>query len=250
MLDEVDKELERRGYSFTRYADDCNVYVGSWKSGERVMALLKRLYSKLHLRVNESKSAVASAYGRKFLGYSFWAAKGKVVKLRVADKAQKAYRQRVRQLTRRIGGKGMAEVAHKLKQYVNGWKAYFKLADTPKVWRELDEWIRHRLRAIHLRQWKRGRTMYRELTKLDAPQGVTERVVGKLPADGRFVSIQQLGNLSLIVSGFHKGVDLISFNLAEMFVVHGQLRLAGQEALNAKHSQPPSLQLIKVALRA
>jgi len=121
---------------------------------------------------------VASAYGRKFLGYSFWAAKGKVVKLRVADKAQKAYKQRVRQLTRRIGGKGMAEVAHKLKQYVNGWKAYFKLADTPRVWRELDEWMRHRLRAIQLKQWKRGSTMYRELTKLGAPQGVAERVAG------------------------------------------------------------------------
>ena len=75
-------------------------------------------------------------------------------------------------------------------------------------------------------------------------------IAGKLPADGRFVSIQQLGDLSLIVSGFHKGVDLISFNLAEMFVGHGQLRLAGQEALNAKHSQPPSPGLIKVALRA
>ena len=176
MLDEVDKELERRGYSFARYADDCNVYVGSRKSGERVMALLKRLYAKLHLRVNESKSAVASAYDRKFLGYSFWAAKGKAVKLRVADKAQKAYKQRVRQLTRRIGGKGMVEVALKLKQYVNGWKAYFKLADTPRVWRELDEWMRHRLRAMQLKQWKQGRTMYRELTKLGAPQGVAERV--------------------------------------------------------------------------
>lgn len=176
MLDEVDKELERRGYSFARYADDCNVYVGSRKSGERVMALLKRLYAKLHLRVNESKSAVASAYDRKFLGYSFWAAKSKAVKLRVADKAQKAYKQRVRQLTRRIGGKGMVEVALKLKQYVNGWKAYFKLADTPRIWRELDEWMRHRLRAIQLKQWKSGRTMYRELTKLGAPQGVAKSV--------------------------------------------------------------------------
>jgi len=95
-----------------------------------------------------------------------------------ADKAQRAYKQRVRQLTRRIGGKGMAEVAHKLKQYVNGRKAYFKLADTPRVWRELDEWMRHRLRAIQLKQWKRGSTMYRELTKLGAPQGVAERVAG------------------------------------------------------------------------
>ncbi len=102
MLDEVDKELERRGCNFARYADDCKVYVGSRKSGERVMALLKRLYAKLHLRVNESKSAVASAYDRKFLGYSFWAVKGKAVKLSVEDKVQKTYKQRVRQLTRSI----------------------------------------------------------------------------------------------------------------------------------------------------
>ena len=114
----------------------------------------------------------------RFSSRAIWAAKGKVVKLRVADKAQKAYKLRVRQLTRCIGGKGMAEVAHKLKQYVNGWKAYFKLADTPMVWRELDEWMRHRLRAIQLRQRKRGSTMYRELTKLGAPQGVAERVAG------------------------------------------------------------------------
>ena len=94
------------------------------------------------------------------------------------------------------------------------------------------------------------RSLGRQLTGLLGPIAFKPAVARKLPADGGLVSIQQLGNLSLIVSGFHKGVDLISFNLAEMFVVHGQLRLAGQEALNAKHSQPPSLQLIKVALRA
>ena len=176
LLDEVDKELDRRGYSFARYADDCNVYVGSPKSGERVMALLKRLYAKLRLKINESKSAVGSVFGRKFLGYSFWVAKAGAIKRRVADKARRAYKQRIRQLTRRIGGKSMAEVAHRLKLYVNGWKAYFKLADTPKVWRELDEWMRHRLRAIQLKQWRRGSTMYRELTKLGAPQGVAKRV--------------------------------------------------------------------------
>lgn len=94
------------------------------------------------------------------------------------------------------------------------------------------------------------RTLGRNCTGLLWPVAFKAPIARNLPADGRFVSIKQLGDLSLIVSGFHKGVDLISFNLAEMFVVHGQLRLAGQEALNAKHSQPPSLQLIKVALRA
>ena len=94
------------------------------------------------------------------------------------------------------------------------------------------------------------RSLGRQLTGLLGPIAFKPAIARKLPADGRFVSIKQLGDLSLIVSGFHKGVDLISFNLAEMFVVHWQLRLAGQEALNAKHSQPPSPQLIKVALRA
>ena len=94
------------------------------------------------------------------------------------------------------------------------------------------------------------RTLGRSCAGLLWPVTFKAPIARKLPADGRFVSIQQLGDLSLIVSGFHKGVDLISFHLAEMFVIHGQLRLAGQEALNAKHSQPPSLQLIKVALRA
>ncbi len=178
MLDEVDKELERRGYSFARYADDCNVYVSSRKSGERVMALLKRLYAKLRLKINESKSAVASVFGRKFLGYSLWVAKGGAIKRRVASKAINAYKQRVRQLTRGMGGKSMAEVVEKLKLYVNGWKAYFKLADTPRVWRELDEWMRHRLRAIQLKQWKRGSTMHRELLKLGASEGVAKRIAG------------------------------------------------------------------------
>ena len=94
------------------------------------------------------------------------------------------------------------------------------------------------------------RSLGRQLTGLLGPIAFKPAVARELPADGRFVSIQQLGNLSLIVSGFHKGVDLISFHLAEMFIVHGQLRLAGQEALNAKHTQPSSPQLIKVALRA
>ena len=178
MLDEVDKELERRGYSFARYADDCNVYVSSRKSGERVMALLKRLYAKLRLKINESKSAVASVFGRKFLGYSLWVAKGGAIKRRVASKAINAYKQRVRQLTRGMGGKSMAEVVEKLKLYVNGWKAYFKLADTPRVWLALDEWMRHRLRAIQLKQWKRGSTMYRELLKLGASEGVAKRIAG------------------------------------------------------------------------
>jgi group II intron reverse transcriptase/maturase len=175
LLDEVDKELERRGHCFARYADDCNVYVHSHKAGERVMALLRRCYAKLRLKVNETKSAVARVTGRKFLGYSFWFAKGGV-KRKVAAKPLATFKQRVRQLTLRSGGRGMAEVIARLRPYLLGWKAYFGLAQTPGIWRALDEWLRHRLRAIQLKHWKRGTTMYRELRKLGAPTHVAQRV--------------------------------------------------------------------------
>ena len=176
MLDEVDKELERRGHCFARYADDCNVYVGSRKAGERVMALLRRMYARLHLTVNEAKSAVASAFGRKFLGYSLWVAPKGEVKRAVAAKPRATFKQRIRQLSRRSGGRSMHEVVQRLRPYLMGWKAYYGLAQTPRVWRELDEWLRHRLRAIQLKQWKRGTTMYRELRALGASQNVARRV--------------------------------------------------------------------------
>ncbi len=176
LLDEVDRELQRRGHCFVRYADDCNVYVRSLKAGVRVMALLRRLYAKLRLVVNEAKSAVASAFGRKFLGYSLWVAKGGEIKRRVANKPMATFKQRVRQLTRRSGGRSMAEVVERLRPYLLGWQAYFRLAQTPKVWRELDEWLRHRLRAIQLKHWKRGTTMYRELTALGASSEDARRV--------------------------------------------------------------------------
>ncbi len=175
LLDEVDKVLEKRGHCFARYADDCNVYVRSRKAGERVMALLRKCYAKLRLKVNEAKSAVASVKGRKFLGYSFWFAK-EGVKRRVADKPMATFKQRIRQLTRRSGGRSMAEVIERLKPYLLGWKAYFGLAQTPKVWRSLDEWLRHRLRAIQLKHWKQGSTISRELTYLGAADWIARRV--------------------------------------------------------------------------
>ena len=178
LLDEVDKALEARGYSFARYADDCNVYVGSMKAGQRVMALLGKLYGDLKLQINEAKSAVASALGRKFLGYALWGAKGKEVKCAVAAKAMDDFKARIRQLTCRSGGRSMAQVVEKLRPYLLGWKAYFGLAQTPKVWRELDEWLRHRLRAIQLKHWKRSKAIYRELRALGASQDVANQVAG------------------------------------------------------------------------
>jgi group II intron reverse transcriptase/maturase len=176
MLDEVDKELERRGHCFVRYADDCNVYVSSRKAGERVMGMLRRSYEKLGLKVNETKSAVAGVIGRKFLGYSFWFGKKGEVKCKVADKPLATYKSRIRQLTRRTIGRSIGAVIERLRTYVMGWKAYYGLAQTPGIWRRLDEWLRHRLRAIQLKQWKRGRTIYRELRALGASPEVAQRV--------------------------------------------------------------------------
>ena len=178
LLDKVDKALEARGYSFARYADDCNVYVGSKRAAERVMAYLRKLYTGLKLQINEAKSAVASAFGRKFLGYALWVAKGKEVKCAVARKALDNFKARIRQLTRRSGGRSMAQVVEKLRPYLRGWKAYFGVAQTPRVWRELDEWLRHRLRAIQLKHWKRPKAIYRELKALGASEDVAKQVAG------------------------------------------------------------------------
>jgi hypothetical protein len=174
LLDEVDKELERRGHCFARYADDCNVYVRSQKAGERVMQILRRCYGKLRLVINEAKSAVASVFGRKFLGYALWQGRGGHVRCTVATKALQAFKLRVRQLTRGSGGRSMEQVVEKLRSYLLGWKGYFRLAQTPRIWRSLDEWIRRRLRMLHLRHWRRGTTIYRELLKLGAKPEVAQ----------------------------------------------------------------------------
>lgn len=163
LLDEVDKELEKRGHAFVRYADDCNVYVRSKRAGERVMGLLRRLYAGLRLRVNESKSAVDRPQNRKLLGYSFWSGPGGSVKRRVAPTALEAMKERVREITRRSRSQSMARVAADLRSYLSGWKSYFRLADTPGAFRDLDQWIRHRLRALYLKHWKRGPVVFREL---------------------------------------------------------------------------------------
>jgi len=176
LLDEVDRELARRGHRFVRYADDCNVYVRSRRAGERVLQGLRDCYARLALKVNESKTAVAMVWGRKFLGYRFWAAPQGVVKLAVATQAMHKLRVRIRQLTRRVRGRSLEQIAEDLRGYVPGWKAYFRLAQTPRVMRELDEWLRHRLRAMQLKQWRRGTTMYRELRLLGASPVLAARI--------------------------------------------------------------------------
>jgi group II intron reverse transcriptase/maturase len=177
LLDEVDKELEKRGHAFVRYADDCNVYVRSQRAGERVMQTLRRLYAGLHLRINESKSAVARVQDRKFLGYTFWVSPMGEVRRTIASKARDVMKERVRRMTSRVRGRSVAQVCQDLRVYLPGWKAYFRLVEFAGVFRDLDRWIRHRLRALQLKHWKRGPTIFREL-----------RARGMSPRDARQVA--------------------------------------------------------------
>jgi group II intron reverse transcriptase/maturase len=182
LLDEVDKELERRGHSFVRYADDLNVYVRTQRAGERVMASLRKRFAALKLRVNETKSKVAPATSGdvKFLGFHFWKRKGKTT-VRVAGSALARMKDRVRELTPRHGGKSLAQVCKRLGLYLAGWKAYFRLAPTPTVFDDLDKWIRHRLRAIQLAHWKHGPVIYRALIA----QGMKASTASKAAAQSR-----------------------------------------------------------------
>ena len=181
LLDVVDQTLERRGHRFVRYADDCNVYVQSKRAAGRVMAGLTQLYAKLKLRVNPAKSAVAPAKDRPFLGYRFWYAAGGAVKRRVAPKALATMQERVRQITSRTGGRSLVQVVAELRSYLVGWKAYFRLADTPGVFADVDKWLHRRLRMLMLKQWKRGRTIYRELHR----RGVGGAALGMAARYGR-----------------------------------------------------------------
>lgn len=178
LLDEVDRELERRGHCFVRYADDCNVYVRSLKAGQRVLRALRAMYAKLRLRVNEAKTAVAPVWERKFLGYCLRQGKDGQVKLAVAAQALDKARQRLREMTRRHRGCSMAQLVQELQRYARGWKAYFGLAQSRTGLRELDQWLRRRLRAVQLNQWKTGPTVYRALRRLGAP-GATAAYVAR-----------------------------------------------------------------------
>src|SRR5437899_5295494 len=164
VLNELDQELERRGHRFTRYADDCNIYVRSRRAGERVMRSVTRLLAtKLKLRVNSEKSAVARPWERKFLGFSF--TNHKPPKRRLAPKAMARFKERVRELTSRTRGISLARMVQDLAEYLRGWIGYFGRCETPEVLAKLEKWLRRRLRSMVWKQWKRGTTRYRELRK-------------------------------------------------------------------------------------
>jgi group II intron reverse transcriptase/maturase len=179
LLDDVDRELERRGHKFVRYADDCNVYVRSRRAGERVLQALRGCYAKLRLKVNEAKTAVASVWERKFLGYCIRRGAAGQVKLAIAAQSVHKARERLRQITQRTRGRSMERIARDLQGYVRGWKAYFQLTQSRTVLRELDQWLRRRLRAVQLKQWKTGPTAYRALVRLGAPAALAASVASR-----------------------------------------------------------------------
>jgi len=177
MLDVLDKELEKRGHCFVRYADDCNIYVRSQRAGERVMASIEQFLAKrLKLKVNKAKSAVAKPNVRKFLGFSFTG--GKTPRRRIAPQSIDRFKARVRELTRRTGGQSLSQVAKELSCYLVGWRAYFGFCETPSVLRALDQWVRRRLRAIAWKQWKRGRTRFARLRRRGVGRDLAAQTAG------------------------------------------------------------------------
>lgn len=177
MLDEFDRELERRGLRFARYADDSNIYVRSRRAGERVMASLTRfLTTKLKLKVNEQKSAVARPWERKFLGFSFTNAG--VPKRRIAPKAVDRFKERVRELTSRTRGVSTERMADELSRYLRGWLGYFGKCETPSVLQSLEEWTRRRLRSAIWKRWKRGSVRFAELRKRGVGKDLAAQTAG------------------------------------------------------------------------
>ena len=167
MLDVLDKELEKRGLHFARYADDCNIYVRSLRSGQRVMESVTRFLTKtLKLKVNSTKSAVGKPSKRKFLGFSFQVVKS-IVKRRISPKAIERYKDRIREITNRNRGVSMTRMIKDLSKFLIGWRGYFGFCQTPSVLRRLDEWTRRRLRSVTWKQWKTRRQRFRELRKRD-----------------------------------------------------------------------------------
>jgi len=168
MLDDLDKELTRRGHRFCRYADDCNIYVRSIRAGERVMASVSRfLTQKLRLKVNEAKSAVARPEERKFLGFSI---SNDGSERRIAPKALDKFKERIREMTSRTRGLSLPQIIEELTPYLVGWRGYFGFCQTPRVLTNLEAWIRRRLRSYLWRQWGNGHNRFKELRRRGVSQ--------------------------------------------------------------------------------
>ena len=177
VLDELDRELERRQHRFVRYADDCNIYVASERAGKRVMqSVTSFIWRRLQLKVNEAKSAVARPQERKFLGFSF--TYGTEPKRRIAPKALLRCKQRVRELTRRTRGISLQQMTKELARYLRGWKSYFGYSQTPSVLSGLDQWIRRRLRSVIWKQWKRRGVRVAQLRQRNVGTALAAQTAG------------------------------------------------------------------------
>src|ERR1700734_3367773 len=177
VLDELDRELERRGHRFARYADDCNIYVSSARAGQRVMERVTQFIThRLKLRVNQAKSAVARPGQRKFLGFSFTGEREP--RRRIAPKAIARFKERIREQTRRTRGISLKQMVTQITTYLRGWLGYFDDCQTPSVLQNLESWLRRRLRSVVWKQWKRGRTRFRELRKRNVSTDLAAKTAG------------------------------------------------------------------------
>jgi RNA-directed DNA polymerase len=202
VLDELDKELERRALRFVRYADDANIYVKSRRAGARVMESVKRFITmKLRLRVNEKKSAVATPAERKFLGFSF--GRGKDAKRRISPQALARFRRRIRNLTRRIRTRGWMRIILDLQLYIRGWRGYFGFCQTPSTLKELEMWLRRRLRSLIWKAWKHGKRKFVELSKRGVNKELAAKTAGSSHGPWRLASSKAL-HLAFPVSFFDK----------------------------------------------
>jgi RNA-directed DNA polymerase len=180
LLDELDRELEKRKLNFVRYADDCNIYVASQRAGERVMGSVTQfLMKRLRLRVNQEKSAEGKPSRRKFLGFSF--VMGAEPKIRLARQSVDRFKRRIRELTRPTRGRSLEQVIADVRRYLIGWHGYFRICATPVVFARLDKWIRRRIRCYLWRHWKRGTTRYAELTR----RGILPRDAARLAGSAK-----------------------------------------------------------------
>jgi RNA-directed DNA polymerase len=177
VLDELDRELERRGHRFVRYADDRNIYVGSERAGQGVMESITHFIThRLKLKVNQAKSAVARPGQRKFLGFSF--TREREPRRRIAPKAIARFKERIRERTRRTRGISLPQMVKDLTTYLRGWLGYFGDCQTPSVLQRLEEWLRRRLRSVGWKQGKRGRTRFRELRKRGVGKDLAAQTAG------------------------------------------------------------------------
>lgn len=177
MLDELDRELEKRKLNFIRWADDCNIYLGSERAGKRVMDSITRFLSKrLRLKVNTEKSAVGRPWERKFLGFTFL--RRESLRRRIAPQALERAKTKIRELTRRKRGGTLEQIITEVAKYLNGWIGYFRFAQVKSDVESLERWVRHCLRCLIWKRWKTSKRRFKELRKRDVNEGLARRTAG------------------------------------------------------------------------